>query len=307
MITESHTQDAFASWQESIVPPGVTGVQALSSVLKTILAGNSNPLVETINFGDFELGPGMVTVMGAPPASGKTTLAMQLINEAIEMNGDAIGYVLNCEMSPKALMLRELSRITGISQRSLRFGLIGDEDRQLIADAIEPIQHRYLRLRFVPGDASGIGSLASARPGIVLVDYLQRFNLGGGHDARANVNSLMAYLRQLADLGHAVLAISATKRSADGKHDQRELSLSSFRESGEVEYAADACYLLKVEPANESGTRRADLTCVKNRNGEPSDLTLLFDPSRMQFTADHDASAYEWDPQENGNPFGGED
>lgn len=289
-------------------PPGLNGLQAMAGVIGDILQGNANPLIATHTFTDFELGPGLVTVIGAPPASGKTTLAMQLIGEAMELNDDQRAYVLNCEMSPKALMRRELSRITGINPRAIRFNALSNADRALIADTLEQVGRRLQRMQLMPGDASSLGMLASLPPGIVLVDYLQRFNLGQGGDARANVNNLMDYLRRLADHGHSVFAISATKRTADGKHDKKELGLSSFRESSEVEYAADACYVLQVDPFGVHGSVTATLACVKNRNDEQRDITLGFDKKSMTFLPAVAACVYD-SPigRDDDDPFGGPD
>jgi replicative DNA helicase len=290
-------------------PPGLNGLQAMAGVIGDILQGNVNPLIATHTFPDFELGPGLVSVIGAPPASGKTTLAMQLINEAMELNDDQRAYVLNCEMSPRALMRRELSRITGIHPKAIRFNVLTQADRALIADTLEQVGRRLQRLQLMPGDASSLGTLASLPPGIVLVDYLQRFNLGGGGDARANVNDLMDYLRRLADIGHSVLAISATKRTADGKHDKKELGLSSFRESSEVEYAADACYVLQVDPQDGlQKAQRAVLACVKNRNDEERGIDLGFDKKSMRFLPAVAAGVYD-SPigRDDDDPFGGSD
>jgi replicative DNA helicase len=279
----------------------------MAGVIGDILQGNVNPLIATHTFPDFELGPGLVSVIGAPPASGKTTLAMQMIGEAMELNDDRQAYVLNCEMSPRALMRRELSRVTGIHPQAIRFNVLTVADRALIADTVEQVGRRLQRMQLMPGDASSLGALASLPPGIVLVDYLQRFNLGGGGDARANVNNLMEYLRRLADIGHSVLAISATKRTADGKHDKKELGLSSFRESSEVEYAADACYVLQVDPLDGfQKAQRAVLACVKNRNDEERGIDLGFDKKSMRFLPAVAAGVYDSPiDRDDDNPFGG--
>jgi replicative DNA helicase len=283
----------------------------MAGVIGDIMAGNVNPLIATHTFPDFELGPGLVTVIGAPPASGKTTLAMQAIGEAMELNDDQRAYVLNCEMPPRALMRRELSRITGIHPKAIRHNVLTQADRELIADTVEQVAKRIQRMQLMPGDASSLGTLASLPPGIVLVDYLQRFNLGGGGDARANVNNLMEYLRRLADHGHSVLAISATKRTKDGKHDDKELGLSSFRESSEVEYAADACYVLQVDPPDgHQKAQRAVLSCCKNRNDEQRDIVLGFHKKSMKFLPAVAAGVYDspiGEDDDEGNPFGGPD
>jgi replicative DNA helicase len=283
----------------------------MAGVVGDIMAGNTNPLIKTHTFTDFELGPGLISVLGAPPASGKSTLAMQMIAEALEIDADQRAYVLNVEMSPRALMRRELSRITGIHPKAIRFGNLTPADQVLIGDAVSREMRRLSRMQIMPGDASSLGTLASLPPGIVLVDYIQRFNLGGGGDARANMNDLMDYLRRLADHGHSVLAISATKRTADGTHDKKALGLSSFKESSEIEYGADSCYVLKVDPPNgHQKAQSAVLDCVKNRHDEELSITLGFDKKSMKFLPAVAAGVYDWPigrDDDDGNPFGGPD
>jgi replicative DNA helicase len=61
--------------------------------------------------------------------------------------------------------------------------------------------------------------------------------------------------------------------------------LASFRESSEVEYGADDCYLLAADPSGEADAGAMVLAHVKARHGEPTDLALLFDGAHQSFTA----------------------
>jgi replicative DNA helicase len=105
----------------------------------------------------------------------------------------------------------------------------------------------------------------------------------------------MSILRQLAKQGHAVLALSATKRDAKGNHNSQELSLSSFKESGEVEYQADSAYVLR-DDGDHNGlkfVRKVTLGHVKNRHGAKVDRELIFDMPAMRFDAAIDAAIDE--------------
>ncbi len=262
---------------------GRDGRDELDSLLDS-LATPAKPLVRLVSFPEFELGPGQVDVLGAPPAAGKTLMAMQMVFEAIEYDTSQVAYVLNCEMSPQSLLRRELSRLTGIDARSLRFGNLTDDDRESIRIHSRVLRERLERVRFVRADAEGLAMVAKAKPGIVLIDYVQRFTIGRDRDPRQSMNGVMTFCRHLADRGHSVLAISATKRSQEGKHSNAELSLSSFRESGEIEYGCDAAYVLKTSPPNNTPYRPARLECVKNRHGEPVSLDLIFSVDTLSFS-----------------------
>jgi replicative DNA helicase len=84
----------------------------------------------------------------------------------------------------------------------------------------------------------------------------------------------MADVRRLADAGCGVLAVSAVGRQKDqhGRSGYDGLNLASFRESSELEYGADAAYLL----VRSADSDEILLKCVKNRNDEPRDVPLRF-------------------------------
>src|SRR5262249_60201870 len=98
----------------------------------------------------------------------------------------------------------------------------------------------------------------------------------------------MARTRRVCDAGAVVLAAAAVARqkSRSGSSTYAGLNLASFRGSSELEFGADACYLLRAAGENQSV-----LECVKNRYGEPRDVPLLFDKKFQRFE-----SAGEIDP-----------
>ncbi len=260
-----------------------SGQDSLDNLLCAIDKGAAEPLIRLTTFPEFELGPGLITIIGAPPAAGKTLMSMQMMFEGIERDESLIAYVANCEMTPQSLLRRELTRLTNIPAKTLRYGNLDDEARELLRSQTDTFRHRLERVQFVPADPRALSSLTTAKPGLVLLDYLQRFPSYNKPDPRQAMNEMMTFCRRLADLGHSVLAISATKRTQDGRHSNAELSLSSFRESGEIEYAADACYVLKTEPQTAKQHRPTQLVCVKNRHEEQRHISLALDAHSLSF------------------------
>jgi len=102
---------------------------------------------------------------------------------------------------------------------------------------------------------------------LIVIDYAQRFNAGSG-EKRHQVNELMDYLRRFADAGCGLLVLAAVGRTKDkagrSSYDPNGLNLASFRESSELEFGADAAYMLCPD-----GPDKAKLACLKNRHGEP--------------------------------------
>src|SRR5262249_17515596 len=144
------------------------------------------------------------------------------------------------------------------------------------------------RLCFVrpPFDLANVAATADAfEAQLLLLDYIQRIPPPGEHgDRRGAVDATMDYLRQFAEAAVAVLVVAAVSRGKDSKgrssYAADALSLASFRESSELEYGADSAFLLTPDPDAED---LVTLRCLKDRYGEPRDLTLRFERFCQRF------------------------
>ena len=100
----------------------------------------------------------------------------------------------------------------------------------------------------------------------------------------------MDYVRQFADAGVAIIVVAALARSKDakGRSSYNEgLSLASFRETSELEYGSDDCFILA--PADDDRSDGNATSCVvlkhlKSRHGETRDIASTFDRKRQRFT-----------------------
>lgn len=257
-----------------------------------------------------EVGPGLITVIGAPPGQGKTALSSQVMFEAVEHNDGMPAYIANAEMSFDALLRRQFCAMTRIKSSDIRFGRLTETELQELEEAAAILAPRLERVSVCdPCDHESLLDLLDKPQGLVVVDYLQKFAPAG--DVRMGVNTVMATLRRLAAQGHAVLALSATKRSLGGRNDSKELDLSSFRESGEIEYNADSCYVLRDDGLAYEGCNFIDnvtLVHLKNRHDAKVDRELEFHRPRMTFSARQPVVVTEFEGYQGDDPFaGGED
>jgi replicative DNA helicase len=121
--------------------------------------------------------------------------------------------------------------------------------------------------------------------GLILLDYIQRIPPPGKHaDKRGAIDEAMAYLRQFADAGTAIIAVAAVSRSKDSKGRSiygEGLNLASFRESSELEFGADNAFIL-LPDAETPG--QVTLHHAKSRHGEPKDIALSFEGRLQRFT-----------------------
>jgi replicative DNA helicase len=238
-----------------------------------------------------EIGPGMVTLLGGAPATGKTALTMQLLVDALRMTATLRAVVCNVEMPPATLLDRQLARLSGIDLALIRHRRLGGEHADRVDQAMTTLEPLAERLAFArpPFDLANVAASADAFDAqLLLLDYIQRIPPPGEHgDRRAAVNATMDYLRQFADAGTAVVVISAIGRTRDSKgrssYTGEGLSLASFRESSELEFGCDDAFILT--PDDDDHGDAVTLRHLKSRHGEARDIALTFHRRLQRFTA----------------------
>jgi replicative DNA helicase len=235
-----------------------------------------------------EIGPGLVTVLGAPPGAGKTTLAMQVAFENLLHNPGFRVVVANRESSMEVLLQRELARQTGVSSKAIRFGTCNATELAKLKKAVDELRPLLTRMSSLdePGQLPMLMRLLSEEPGLLILDYIQKFAPPG--EAKVGVTLVMTMCRQFARAGWAVLALSATARTQTrgrSSQDSLQLNQASFRDSSEIEFQADAAYLLRdMEKKGSVAKVRATLIeCVKNRHGEKNHKLLAFNMPKSCF------------------------
>jgi replicative DNA helicase len=242
-----------------------------------------------------EISPGAVVLLGGAPGAGKTALVMQCVVEALRHTPTLRALVANVEMPPAALFDRQLARLSGIEAEVIRHRRFTAEHAERLDAGLATIESFAERLAFLtpPFDLSNVAAAADAhRADLILLDYLQRILPPGDvADPRLRANAVMGWLRQFADAGCGVLALSAVGRSRDAAgrstYAAGSMSLASFRDSGELEYGADDAFLLApVDDADPNVVRLSHLKC---RHGAQRTIDLHFDRPRQAFTLLDDA------------------
>jgi replicative DNA helicase len=232
----------------------------------------------------FPLGPGLVTLIGGPPATGKTAFANQLVFDAVRLNPELKTLVTCCEMPPAVLLDRQLSRLSGVPYTRVRERGMTDTDRPAVNAALATLDAIRERVAFHVGPFD-LTAVAEAADGcdadLIVIDYLQRLDAPGQHrDKRNQTNAVLDMLRAFASAGRGLLVLSSVGRqpNKNGKSTYNGLTLASFKESGDIEYAADDAFIL-VPPEGGYTT----LKHVKARHTEAADVVLRADLSHMRF------------------------
>lgn len=275
-------------------PKFVTGDAVFAGWRDDVLTGKG-PVVFPHTLPVPEISPGHVTLLGGAPGAGKTALVMACVVEALRHTGTLKALVANVEMSPAALLDRQLARLSGVEAEVIRHRRFGPEHADRLDAGLATVESFADRLAFLepPFDLANVAHAADAHGAdVVVLDYLQRIMPPGDvADPRLRTNAVMDMLRQFAAAGCAVLALSAVGRSRDAAgrstYAASAMSLASFRDSGELEYGADDAFLLApVDDTDPSVVRLSHLKC---RHGAQRTIDLHFDRARQAFTLLDDA------------------
>lgn len=239
------------------------------------------------------LHPGDLIIVAGRPSMGKTTLALNIAeNAAFNTKGEPVPVaVFSMEMGAEQLALRFVSSLGQVSQKHLRNGRFSDADWPRITSAIEMMSAAPLYIDDTPA-LTPLDLRARARRlkrnhniGLIVVDYLQLMQTGTGSENRATeISEISRSLKALArELGIPVIVLSQLNRSVEQRPDKRPL-MSDLRESGAIEQDADLIlFIYRDEFYNEDTTRKgeADIIISKHRNGETGSFVLTF---RGQFS-----------------------
>src|SRR5882672_7377546 len=209
------------------------------------------------------LQPGDLIIIAGRPSMGKTTLAVNIAeNAALGSNKSAA--IFSMEMSAESLTLRMISSLGRINQSHLRSGRV-DETPALTPTEVRARARRLKRERGLD---------------LIVVDYLQLMQVSGTKENRATeISEMSRSLKALAkELKVPVIALSQLNRGVEQRVEKKPV-MSDLRESGAIEQDADVILLIYREEVYDPNTTRkgiADIIIAKQRNGPTGEVQLTF-------------------------------
>jgi replicative DNA helicase len=242
---------------------------------------------------------GDLIIVAGRPSMGKTSLAMNLVeNAAMPFYGDreaARCAVFSIEMSMNQLVQRFLCSQSGISLQRLRTGAIHQAaDWHKLAEACT-------RLAKAPIHLDDTGNLtlleiraksrrlkAEGKLDMVVIDYLQLIQPPARVENRVQeVSQISRGLKSLAkELQVPVIALSQLSRAAETRDKSGRPQLSDLRDSGSIEQDADVVMFIYREVVyNKEAPEpdKAELIIAKQRNGPTGSVLLRFDNESTRF------------------------
>lgn len=279
------------------------------------IAASVNTNVYPTGFANLDevLGGGLykgVTLLGAIPSLGKTTLALQIADNVAASGKNVL--IFSLEMERGELMAKSISRNTLLecmekslgniaryakTQRGItdgwRYREYDNTSREIITAAINRYEKYASRLAIVETDEIKINEIkeevkkyikiTGALP-LVVIDYIQ---IIAPSDSRItdkqHLDQIARGLKRLSrDCKVPILAISSFNRENYSKG----VNLTSFKESGGLEYGADVIIGLQlkgvgskdfdVDKAKQNNPREIEAVILKQRSGKTGD-TLDFE------------------------------
>jgi len=232
------------------------------------------------------LQPGHLIIIAGRPSSGKTSFALNLLQQI-----KCGALLFSIEMSAEELAQRYISSASGVPSTALRTGPT-ESQWQNIATIVDDIKGLPIWV-----DDAGSQTLANViytarrlcreqEIGLIAVDYLQLLRGSRSESREREVADMSAGLKGLArDLNVPVVCLSQLSRQAENREGNTP-RLSDLRESGAIEQDADQVLFLFRPEMYDAATPRqgeADLIIAKNRSGPTGTITMGWEPERTRF------------------------
>ncbi|MFB1001427.1 MAG: replicative DNA helicase [Pseudomonadales bacterium] len=232
------------------------------------------------------LQPSDLIIVAGRPSMGKTSFAMNLVENAILADSKPI-LVFSMEMPAGSLMMRLLSSVGKIDQTRVRNGQLEEEDWAKLSAAMQQLKDKPLLIDDTPAlTPTEIRSRArkvlreQGSLGMIMIDYLQLMQVAGSSEGRtAEISEISRSLKSIAkEFNCPVVALSQLNRSLEQRPNKRPV-MSDLRESGAIEQDADVImFIYRDEVYNEESPDKgtAEIIIGKQRNGPIGTSRLAF-------------------------------
>lgn len=219
-----------------------------------------------------------MVIVAARPSMGKTTYAMNLVENALIATGRPC-LVFSMEMPASSILLRMLSSQAKIDQTKVRSGNLAREDWDAITVAMRKVVNLPLYIDDTPA-LTPQEVRARARKvyrendndlAVIMIDYLQLMRVSGKSEGRTQeISEISRSLKAIAkEFNCPVIALSQLNRSLEQRPNKRPV-MSDLRESGAIEQDADIIqFIYRDEVYNEDSEHKgvAEIITGKHRNG----------------------------------------
>lgn len=225
-----------------------------------------------------------LTIIGARPGVGKTTLALQ-ISEYIASKGIETAFV-SLEMSNFQIIQKMITKRTKVNSYKMRLGTLEEQDLEKIGLAGAEIAELPINLITSARTIQHIENIARKLKnknnlGLLVIDYIQLIkNKGKFNNREQEVADITRTLKLLSlELDIPIIGLCQLNRNAS----KAEPTLADLRESGSIEQDADNVLFLYRENEKEENIVDTTLKIAKQRAGETGKIYLKFNKANSEF------------------------
>lgn len=220
---------------------------------------------------------GRYFVIGGYASSGKTLLTLQMARHVGQRY--KVGY-FSFETDDWDIAVRMLSSESGVYNKKVMRQDLNDADKAALEESAKKLD--YLKVELVQATgmtADDIRAITLSRKyDVIFIDYLQ--DVEGSNPRATSYEKVSAISRKLQALSRTgeVLVVALSQLSRPEVRKDGKLippSMSSLRESGQIEQDADVIALLFAEDPDDNTSNRV-FKVAKNKDGEKLDLSLSF-------------------------------
>ena len=223
-----------------------------------------------------------LVIIGARPAMGKTSLALNMARNTAMMGKKKVLF-FSLEMTKEQLAQRVLSTEARVESTKMRTGNISADEWAKLATATALLSN--CELYFDDTSNMTVSEMKSRIRRLrdvdaVFVDYLQLMKSGSRVESRVQeVSEITRNLKLMAkDLNIPVVVLAQLARTTEGRGKSHKPQLSDLRESGSIEQDADIVIMLyrdeyyaaekDDQPEEERpAVNEAEFIIAKNRHG----------------------------------------
>jgi len=232
------------------------------------------------------LQPSDLVIVAGRPSMGKTSFAMNLVENAILAQDKPI-LVFSMEMPAEQLVIRILSSVGKIDQTRIRNGKLEQEDWPKLSAAVSKLKDVPLLIddtaALTPTELRSRARRVHrehGQLGMIMVDYMQLMQIAGSSEGRtAEISEISRNLKAIAkEFNCPMVALSQLNRSLEQRPNKRPVN-SDLRESGAIEQDADVImFIYRDEVYNEDSPDKgtAEIIIGKQRNGPIGTTRLAF-------------------------------
>lgn len=232
------------------------------------------------------LHPEELTIIGARPAVGKTTFALQIAQKIVNKNIPVA--IISLEMSETQIVQKIVSKIANVDSNKIRIGNLDEKEKDKVFIAMGEITTLPFFINTKARSIQDIEIYARKLKnkndlGLLIIDYIQLVKSRNKYNSREQeVAEISRTLKLLSlELKIPVIGLCQLNRNAA----RTTPTLSDLRESGAIEQDADNVIFLykETDDEEEKAVENIIIDLQKQRAGGLTKVTVKFDKKVSEF------------------------